>query len=272
MRNTGDEMGFTEHNEEKQRQQTYTWARAQSYADYNAFLGHYQVVACLEHVRGDSLLDLACGDGLVTEKLASRFERVVGVDANSARIAEARKRLPHIKFFDSLIEDIDFDERFDNITMLNLLEHVENPTALLRRAARWLTPTGRLHVHVPNAMAVNRVIAVIMGTLESCEELSPNDIHVAGHRRSYDMQSLVGEVKTAGLNVTASGGVFYKMLSTPQMDWLLKAEHWEQGGFGWGRMGAEKAKDWRTEFSRACYEYGKTRPEDCNVIYACCSL
>jgi hypothetical protein len=57
------------------------------------------------------------------------------------------------------------------------------------------------------------------------------------------------------------------MLSTPQMDWFLKNGLWEEGGFGWGRVGSEK-KDWRKEFCRACYEIGKERPEDCNVIYA----
>jgi hypothetical protein len=30
-----------------------------------------------------------------------------------------------------------------------------------------------------------------------------------------------------------------------------------------------KAKDWKIEFCRACYEYGKTVPEECNVIYVC---
>lgn len=59
------------------------------------------------------------------------------------------------------------------------------------------------------------------------------------------------------------------MLSTPQIDWLLTHGPWEEGGYGWGRVGAEKEKNWRWEFCRACYEYGKQHPEECNVIYAC---
>lgn len=53
------------------------------------------------------------------------------------------------------------------------------------------------------------------------------------------------------------------------MDWFLKNGLWEKGGFGWGRVGAEGEKDWRFEFCKACYEYGKTVPDECNIIYAC---
>jgi hypothetical protein len=111
-------------------------------------------------------------------------------------------------------------------------------------------------------------IAVMMGTLESCEELSPFDINVAGHRRSYTMDTFKADFSRAGLKIVATGGVFYKMMSTPQIDWFLKNGLWEEGGFGWGRVGAEK-RDWKAEFCRACYEYGKQRPEDCNIIYIC---
>ena len=123
-------------------------------------------------------------------------------------------------------------------------------------------------VHVPNALAVNRRLAVLMGTLASCEELSPFDINVVGHRRSYSLATLIADVKAAGLKVETTGGVFYKSLSTPQMDWFLKNGLWKEGSFGWGRVGEEQTRDWRAEFCRASYELGKQHPEDCNIIYA----
>lgn len=49
---------------------------------------------------------------------------------------------------------------------------------------------------------------------------------------------------------------------------LLQSVLWGEGGFDWGRVGTER-KDWKFEFCRACYEYEKTRPDDCNVIYVC---
>ncbi len=253
---------------EKHKQEQHPFERSLYFETYNAILGYYQAVSCLENSHGTSLLDMPCGDGLVTSMMRAKFERVVGVDASGKHLAEARKRLPGAEFHEALIEQLRLGETFDTITMLNILEHVVDPVVTLRKAAEFLKRDGVLIVHVPNANAINRRIAVSMGTLETLEELSPFDIEIAGHRRSYVLETLIKDVENAGLKVRNTGGIFYKMLSTAQIDWFLRSELWEEGGFGWGRVGGPK-KDWKAEFCRACYEIGKERPEDCNVIYAC---
>lgn len=255
-------------NSEKERQESFVWSRSEFHSEYNRYLAHYKVESCLENMVGDTLLDIACGDGLMTEMFSHHFRKVVGVDANGAHLAVARKRLPDSDFYECLIEDLRLAEKFSTVTMLDLLEHVEDPVVVLKKAASLLVEGGRLIVHVPNAKAINRRLAVLMGTLESCEELSPFDINIAGHRRSYSMATLCKDIELADLKVQSTGGIFYKILSTPQMDWFLKNGLWEEGGFGWGRVGAEK-RDWRAEFCRASYELGKQHPEDCNIIYAC---
>ncbi len=254
--------------EEKKLQESFTWARSQVFSSYNTILGYYQAQACLEYARGESLLDMPCGDGALTAMLAPSFKRVVGVDASGSHLELARQNLISAEFHEALIEDFETDERFDTITMLNILEHVVDPISVLKRAAGLLNGNGVLLVHVPNALAINRRLAVLMGTLTECEELSPFDIHIAGHRRSYSLMTLCEDIEKAGLKISATGGVFYKSLSTPQIDWFLKNGLWVEGGFGWGRVGAEK-RDWRAEFCRASYELGKQHPEDCNIIYAC---
>lgn len=238
---------------EKDLQETFTWARSQVFSEYNTILGYYQAQACLSHARGHSLLDMPCGDGTLTALLAPAFEVVVCVDASSKYLDLARQILPRAQFHEALIEKFETSQRFDTITMINILEHVIDPIAVLRKAANLLSPEGVLLVHVPNAYAVNRRLAVLMGTLTQCEELSPFDIEVAGHRRSYSMATLCADIRSAGLRVNATGGVFYKALSTPQMDWLLKNGLWDRG-HGWGRTGMEKSKDWKAEFCRASFE------------------
>jgi 2-polyprenyl-3-methyl-5-hydroxy-6-metoxy-1,4-benzoquinol methylase len=253
---------------EKQLQETFVWSRSTFHSEYNKYLAQYKVESCLENIRGNSLLDLACGDGMMTEMFAKKVDHVVGVDANGNHLAEARKRLPSANFYESLVEELDLSEKFDTVTMLDLLEHVVDPIKLLQKAASFLNDEGVLIVHVPNAHAINRRLAVLMGTLENCEELSPFDLQIAGHRRSYSMKTFCIDIKNAGLTIKSTGGIFYKMLSTAQMDWFLKNGLWESGGLGWGRVGGEQ-KDWKAEFCRASYELGKNQPEDCNIIYAC---
>lgn len=252
---------------EKDLQETFEWSRSTFHTEYNAYLVYYKVIDALSHAKGDSLLDLACGDGTLTASMEKHFKRVVGVDASGKHLAEAKKRLPQHRFVESLIEDLKLDEKFSTVTMMDVLEHVEDPVGVLKKAASFLEDDGVMIVHVPNAEAVNRKIAVLMGTLTHCEELSPFDLNIAGHRRSYVIDTLSEDVKKAGLELVSTGGIFYKMLSTPQMDWFLKNGEWNSG-HGWGRTGMETAKDWKSEFCRACYEYGKQNPRDCNIIYA----
>lgn len=248
------------------------WERGKFFATYEQILGHYIVQSVLEHIQPPSLLDIACGNGLITSELAPYFDRAVGVDASEVLISKARKAYPDIEFVHSLAEEYHALDGFSTITILNLLEHVIDPVSLLKSLKSNLAPEGIIIVNVPNALAVNRRIARLMGSLDNEYELSPFDINVAGHRRSYDMQRLIGDMEAAGLKTIAKGGIFFKMLSQAQFNWLLEEGHWKEGGFGWGRVGAENSKDWRMAFCDACYEFGKQRPEDCNLIYVVCKL
>lgn len=254
--------------DEKKLQERFSFARSITFHEYNKVLAHYQALSCIENGHGSSALDLACGDGTITRIFARHYKKVVGVDASGAHLIKARESAPDVTFYNCLIEELTFKERFDSVFMINVLEHVVDPVSVLKKASSFLAKEGVLIVHVPNANAINRQIAVLMGTLQNREELSPFDIDIAGHRRSYTLKTLKEDIKKAGLRVIKTGGVFYKMLSTPQMNWFLKNGLWEEGGFGWGRVGGPK-KDWKAEFCRACYEIGKERHEDCNIIYAC---
>lgn len=253
---------------EKKLQEKYPWERSTHYEEYSQILGYYQALSCMENMKPGTLLDLACGDGSITKHFEKAFEKVVGVDASPTHLEKAKAQNPGISFYESLIENYSPSERFDTVTMLNLLEHVEDPVEILQKAAGFLKPKGRLIVHVPNAEAMNRKIAVKMGTLLNLEELSPFDINVAGHRRSYMMDSFIGDIQKADLKVIKTGGVFFKMLSMAQMDWFLRNAPWEKGGFGWGRVGENQSGDWMKKFCHACYEVGLQYPRECNVIYA----
>ncbi len=243
------------------------WNR--SYFDsYSNILAEFMSQEVIEKVpKGKTLLDLACGDGTITKIFKNHFSKIVGVDASKKHLQIAKNRLPDVEFHLSLIEEFEYPQKFDVITLLCVLEHVIDPVSILKKAASFLKKDGIMIVQVPNALACNRVIARIMGTLKDEYELSPFDINIAGHRRSYDIDLLKKDIIAANLSVKFTGGIFYKMLSMAQFDWFIKNGLWEEE-FGWGRCGGPK-KDWKYEFCKACYEYGKTKPNECNIIYAC---
>lgn len=256
--------------DEKQLQEKWGELRSDKFLNYRTILAHYCGVSCIEEGKGPDIIDLACGEGRMIGLFRENFKRVVGVDASGFTLSKAKKIYPDVEFHESLIEDLEIADKFDSVYLINVLEHVRQPVQVLKKAAKFLKDDGVMIVYVPNAEAVNRKLALVMGTLKHLEELSPYDLKITGHRRYYTMDTLAKDIEDAGLIIEKKGGVFYKMLSTAQMDWFLENGLWKEGDFGWGRVGSEQDKDWKAEFCRACYELGKQYPRECNVIYAVC--
>lgn len=93
------------------------------------------------------LLDVGCGGGLFFDAL-ERFGHVEGIESDAGSIAHAgrwRSRIVHGELDASFRPETPYDA----ILMLDVLEHVPDPGALLRHARPLLAPDGRLLVTVP---------------------------------------------------------------------------------------------------------------------------
>lgn len=108
------------------------------------------------------VLDIGCGDGLFTSLAAAHGLQATGIDPESAAIAQARQMCasltpqpPHPPTF---IEGSPMDgagdgdgggEPFDTIFMFDVIEHLPNPTAMLRTIADLLKPGGHAIIATP---------------------------------------------------------------------------------------------------------------------------
>lgn len=99
-------------------------------------------------LRGDeAVLDLGCGDGALTQRLARLVPngRALGVDASEGMIRAAEKRAGgNLSFVRMDILDIGFREQFDLIFSNAALHWVKAHDRVLRRAREALLPGGRL--------------------------------------------------------------------------------------------------------------------------------
>lgn len=73
----------------------------------------------------------------------------LGIDILEHYVEELRNRGFNIRCVDAT-SDADLGERFDVVFVGDVIEHVDNPSALLRFCARHLSPTGRMLVTTPN--------------------------------------------------------------------------------------------------------------------------
>jgi SAM-dependent methyltransferase len=93
------------------------------------------------------ILDVGCGAGLFFDALEP-LGHIEGIESDSLAVEQAgrwRARI-HIGELDDTFQP---EARFDLILLLDVLEHIERPDRLLRRAASLLGPTGRIVVTVP---------------------------------------------------------------------------------------------------------------------------
>lgn len=99
------------------------------------------VLALLDPKPGERILDLGCGDGVLTEALVAAGAEVVGVDASPEMIAAARARGLEARVADG--QALDFDSAFDAAFSNAALHWMLDPDAVARGVFRALKPGGR---------------------------------------------------------------------------------------------------------------------------------
>ncbi|HVT44046.1 MAG TPA: glycosyltransferase [Thermoanaerobaculia bacterium] len=102
---------------------------------------------------GKNVLELGCSTGYMSRVLRERGCRVTGVEMDLAAAAQAAEVCDRIITGDC--ERIDWErelgeERFDVILAADVLEHLKDPLALLRRLRPFLTPDGSVVASIPN--------------------------------------------------------------------------------------------------------------------------
>ena len=150
---------------------------------------------------GARVLDLGCGQGEVLGVLSRRFPGagLMGVDLSAEGVAKARARLPQAQLTcANLLQPVDlgaFKTLATHAVCSEVLEHLDDPSALLRHARVWLEPGARLVITVPAG------------------PMSAFDKHI-GHRRHFTAKSLREVIEAAGyraVEVSRPGFPFFNL-------------------------------------------------------------
>ena len=137
-------------------------------------LEHVAAIAA-ERGRPLAILDVGCADGYLLPELA-RYGRAEGLEPTPGlRPAGAAGIHPQP------LESFAPETRFDLLLLLDVLEHVADPVALLAHAARLLAPGGAVLITVP----AGRLLWT-----------THDDLNL--HLRRYDRRSLEAEIRAAG--------------------------------------------------------------------------
>ncbi len=97
-----------------------------------------------------NVLEIGCGGGTVVRTLAQCFPNTsfVGYDIDEVAIEHANKHiLPNLRFVSNL--DGFVNDYFDHIILIDCLEHVDNPLALMQSVNGLLRDGGTTIIHIP---------------------------------------------------------------------------------------------------------------------------
>ncbi len=109
------------------------------------------ILSRLDLVGDEHILDIGCGDGKVTAKIAALVPhgRVTGIDSSKEMIDHARKRYPptqyaNLRFENGDAQNLGYTSEFDIVVSFACLHWVKDHIAVLRGIKRSLLPGGRM--------------------------------------------------------------------------------------------------------------------------------
>ena len=199
------------------------------------------------HIKGGKVLEMGPAEGVMTPLLLGVCESLTLLEGAEHFCDDLRRRYPQATVVHSLFENFTPQETFDFITLGHVLEHVEDPVAIVTLAVSWLKPGGKMIAAVPNSRSIHRQAAVMMGLLAAENSLNEMDIH-HGHRRVFNPESFKDTFIKAGMKIDFYGGYWLKPIANSQIE-----------------------QSWNPEMLQAFMQLGEQYPEIAAEIYVVAS-
>ncbi len=156
---------------------------------------------------GQSVLDVGCGGGILSESMAAIGAKVTGIDLGekALNVAKLHSLETGIAVDYRLISVEDLAEQqpasFDVVTCLEMLEHVPDPASIVSACAKLVKPGGHLFFSTINRNPKSYMFAVIgaeyvlkmlpRGTHDYAKFLKPSEL--ASFMRNAELE-LVGQI------------------------------------------------------------------------------
>jgi 2-polyprenyl-3-methyl-5-hydroxy-6-metoxy-1,4-benzoquinol methylase len=151
--------------------------------------------------KNQRVLEVGCGKGAFGAELARIGNSVVGIDPEPKASVTAG-------YEDVIRADIEHGlgefaphsaHEFDRILILDILEHLRDPSELLEASKALLAPRGKLIISVPNAVNLTVRLMVLFGRFR----YSDRGILDWGHLRFFTAKSITDLLESRGYRITA---------------------------------------------------------------------
>jgi 2-polyprenyl-3-methyl-5-hydroxy-6-metoxy-1,4-benzoquinol methylase len=148
------------------------------------------------------VLDIGCGAGGVGRAIRDRADTLTGIELDAGAAARARESYDdvHTGGVDDVLESL--AGPFDTVLAYDVLEHLADPAAVLRRVRTLATSDALLHASVPNARHWSLVRDLVLrGTFGYTSAGHRDETHL----RWFTPRDLRALLESTGWRVERSG-------------------------------------------------------------------
>jgi 2-polyprenyl-6-hydroxyphenyl methylase/3-demethylubiquinone-9 3-methyltransferase len=165
---------------------------------------------------GKRVLDVGCGGGILSDAMARRGARVLGID-----LAAKPLKVAQLHAMEAGTESVEYREvaaealaaempaQFDAVTCMEMLEHVPDPSSIVQACSTLVKPGGWVFFSTINRNAKAFLFAIVGA--EHVLKLHPKGTHE--YAKFIQPSELAQWCRLAGLDVCGSKGLEYNPLT-----------------------------------------------------------
>src|SRR5258705_5354116 len=119
-------------------------------------------------IPGKRIVDIGCGGGILSDSMARRGAKVLGIDlaTKALRVAQLHAlevETPNVEYREIAAEALaeESPEQFDIVTCMEMLEHVPDPSSVVRACSTLVKPGGWVFFSTINRNAKAFVLAIV---------------------------------------------------------------------------------------------------------------
>ncbi len=134
------------------------------------------------------VLDIGAGLGVFIAKFMDSVYQCSALELNKVAVTHIAEVMPFITVYQDYMQNLDFNDTFDIITLNRVLEHIESPICVMSEVYKALKNNGMVYLELPDAISFYA-------------DGDSNEAFASGHYMVYDSSSVSYLFEKTGLKL-----------------------------------------------------------------------
>ena len=137
------------------------------YEDKHGFVWKYgeKLIELLAPQPGEIILDLGCGTGQLTDKIAATGAKVIGIDRSEEMIVKAKQNYPQLDFKIADATNFQVEQQLDAVFSNAVLHWIKQPETVIKCIQQALKPGGRFVAEFGGKGGIKQIVRALKETL-----------------------------------------------------------------------------------------------------------